>query len=101
MPKRAETPEGLTIRTLSGLYESSRNVLHILPIDKISTYTQMSARLKEVLKDKDLVMQLHYSLGELDINSQTLANTTLVRAADHPLVTRKELILRDKDKDKS
>ena len=90
--KKPTAPHGLEIRTLSGLYEAARNVLHIMPIDTISTYTQMEARLKQVLKDKDLVMQLHYSLEELNRWSATLGNTTLVNPADHPLVTRKEYV---------
>lgn len=89
MPKRLPTePQPLTLQTLSGTYEASRGVLHVLPIGTISTFTQMKQRLKKLAQSDDDVIVLFDALTRLELHSTTLGLTTLVQALDHPLVPR-------------
>lgn len=94
--KKPTEPQPLTLQMLSGSYEAARTVLNVIPIQKISTFTQLKAHLKKIANDSDQVIVLYDALERLDTHSLEVGLTTLVRALDHPLVPRTSSVPKDK-----
>lgn len=92
MPKSRKTsdvePTGLKIRTLSGVFESSRTIEALLPMAITSTTQQLQKRLLAISKNKEQLMTLFIALSRLQEASAELGDTTLVAPTLHPLVER-------------
>ncbi len=81
-------PPGLTLRTLSGTYESSRAVTRLTTIETCATYQQLSRRLAIIARNPDLLKEFYNALESLSQHSHRLGMTALIHPADHPLVPR-------------
>lgn len=90
MPKTL-APQALTLVTLSGMFETSRDVCRITKIDICSTYDRLAQQLKTLAtnpKSREDLIRLHHALDRLDRSSEMLGLTTLVQPSEHPLVVR-------------
>lgn len=90
MPKTMPS-QPLQLTTLSGIYESAREVVRLTQIEACSTYDRSAQRLKMLAtssRSREDLIRLHQALDKLAAASEMLGLTTLVQPSEHPLVVR-------------
>jgi hypothetical protein len=94
-PTRPPDPDdeidGLRLHTLAGAYWAAHRVVQLLDIESINTVDQLLKRWTNTSRGPQgrahMVLLLR-ALHDLAEHTNQLAVTTLIRAVDHPLVTR-------------
>lgn len=86
-------PEALQLRTLSGVYESARDVVRGFKVESTATYTQFAAQLKALAQPRNLdqMKALFHALDSLHKHSGQLGRTALIKPFDHPLIHTQRL----------
>lgn len=91
--KDIDPTSSLQIRTLSGVFETSRAVVRAINIEQCSTYNHLAKELRRLTlpSNRDRLIELFNALERLEQESLILGLTTLIKPSDHPLVIRETI----------